>query len=87
MTSGSGKRRVTVTIDAKLLDAIDQVSKNRSAVVEAALKLWRVTQMETQLVQFYRDTTAGDSHVEVEWAQETQEGAMGSWDEDCAPSP
>jgi hypothetical protein len=35
MTSGSGKRRVTITIDAKLLDAINQVSKHRSAVVEA----------------------------------------------------
>ncbi|MGF1577481.1 MAG: ribbon-helix-helix domain-containing protein [Cyanophyceae cyanobacterium] len=86
MSSISGKRRVTVTIDAGLIDAIDQVSDNRSAVIEAALRLWRATQIETQMAQFYQNRPADDSQAEVEWAQETQEQAMQTWAEDPTPS-
>ncbi|APB32488.1 hypothetical protein GlitD10_0187 [Gloeomargarita lithophora Alchichica-D10] len=82
----SGKRRVTVTIDANLLNAIDQASDNRSAVVEAALRLWQATQVEKQLTQFYQNRSPADRDTEVEWAQATQQSAIASWPEDTMSS-
>lgn len=86
MSRISGKRRITVTIDAGLINAIDQVSDNRSAVIEAALRQWRVTQIENQMAQFYQNRTTDDSQAELEWAQETQEQAMQTWAEEPTPS-
>jgi hypothetical protein len=80
--SSSAKRRVSVTIDAALLDAIDQFSDNRSAVIEAALRLWQAQQVQDQLRQFYQNRPQSDIQNETTWAQETQDNAIQQWDND-----
>ncbi len=63
------KRRVSVTIDAALMDAIDQLSENRSAVIEEALRLWRSHKIEEQLRQFYQNASQPDLSDEEQWAE------------------
>ncbi|PSN17146.1 hypothetical protein C7271_19250 [filamentous cyanobacterium CCP5] len=80
--SSSSKRRVSVTIDAALLDSIDQFSENRSAVIEEALRLWQAQRIQAQLRQFYQTRPQSDIQGETAWAQETQDAALQQWDED-----
>ncbi|MBF2090297.1 MAG: hypothetical protein IGR80_14085 [Synechococcales cyanobacterium K44_A2020_017] len=81
MANAPNKRRVSVTIDADLLDAIDQFSDNRSAVIEDALRLWQAQQIQDQLRQFYQNRPQSDIQDETAWAQETQAAAIQQWDE------
>jgi Arc/MetJ-type ribon-helix-helix transcriptional regulator len=82
MANAPNKRRVSVTIDADLLDAIDQFSDNRSAIIEEALRLWQAQQIEDQLRQFYQNRPQSDIQDETAWAQETQDATHQQWDED-----
>jgi len=68
MSTSSTKRRVSVTIDADLLDAIDQFSDNRSAAIEEALRLWRVQKIQEQLRQYYQSRRQADVEEEEQWA-------------------
>lgn len=68
MGTPPNKRRVSVTIDADLLDAIDQVSDNRSAVIEEALRLWRIQNINEQLRQYYQTQSQSDLDHERQWA-------------------
>ncbi|ASC70260.1 hypothetical protein XM38_011960 [Halomicronema hongdechloris C2206] len=68
MSTSSTKRRVSVTIDADLLDAIDQFSDNRSAAIEEALRLWRVQKIQEQLQQYYQSRRQADVEEEEQWA-------------------
>ena len=68
MTASSSKRRVSVTIDADLMDAIDHLSDNRSAVIEEALRFWRKHKIEEQLRQFYQNRSQQDIEFEEAWA-------------------
>ncbi|PSN19145.1 hypothetical protein C7271_08785 [filamentous cyanobacterium CCP5] len=79
--SSAGKRRVSVTIDTALLDAIDQWSDNRFAVIEEALRLWQTQRMQAQLRQFYQNCPQSDIQDELTWTEETQDGALQQWDE------
>ena len=67
------KRRVSVTIDADLLEAIDQCSDNRSAVIEEALRLWRVQKIEDQLRRYYQNRSQADIETEEQWATLAQQ--------------
>ncbi|MEB3290693.1 MAG: ribbon-helix-helix domain-containing protein [Leptolyngbya sp.] len=67
------KRRVSVTIDADLLEAIDQFSDNRSAVIEEALRLWRVQKIEDQLRRYYQNRSQADIETEEQWATLAQQ--------------
>jgi metal-responsive CopG/Arc/MetJ family transcriptional regulator len=67
------KRRVSVTIDADLLEAIDQLSDNRSAVIEEALRLWRVQKIEDHLRRYYQTRSQADIEVEEQWATLAQQ--------------
>lgn len=80
--SSSPKRRVSVTIDAALLDSIDQFSENRSAVIEEALKLWQAQRIQAQLRQFYQTRSQRDIQDEFAWTEETQDFALQQWDEE-----
>ena len=84
MANAPNKRRVSVTIDADLLDAIDQISDNRSAIIEEALRLWQAQQIQDQLRQFYQNRPQSDIQNETTWAQETQDAALQQWDNDSA---
>lgn len=68
MVVPSNKRRVSVSIDADLLKAIDQVSDNRSAVFEEALQLWRIQKINEQLRQYYQTQSQADLDHEAQWA-------------------
>ena len=80
MSQLQGKQRVTVTIDAKLLRAVDQLSENRSAAIEEALYLWHRQQIETQLQRFYLNHNSSSLEDEEQWAQSTQDRAIASWE-------
>lgn len=73
MTPLPPKRRVSVTIDADLLDAIDQFSDNRSAVIEEALRLWRIQKIDAQLRQYYQTQSQVDLDDEEQWATFAQQ--------------
>ncbi|NBD18406.1 MAG: hypothetical protein GVY04_20420 [Cyanobacteria bacterium] len=77
----SRKQRITITIDTSLLKQVDQLSNNRSAVVEEALRLWQKQQIENQLRSFYENRSSKDLNEESVWADQTQEAAMMSWEE------
>lgn len=72
MVAPSNKRRVSVTIDADLLEAIDQVSDNRSAVIEAALRLWHIQTINEQLRQYYQNQPQPDLDQAAQWADFAQ---------------
>jgi len=68
MSPSPPKRRISVTIDAELLEAIDQFADNRSAAIEEALRLWRIQQIENQLRQYYQHRSQADIQEEERWA-------------------
>lgn len=80
MNQLQGKQRVTVTIDAKLLSAVDRLSQNRSAAIEEALHLWHRQQIEAQLQRFYTHRNSQSLQEEEQWAQATQDKAIASWE-------
>jgi hypothetical protein len=73
MASLSNKRRVSVTLDADLLEAIDRFSSNRSAAIEEALRLWRIHKIEEQLRQYYQTRSQDDLEDEEAWATLAQQ--------------
>lgn len=73
MASLPNKRQVSVIIDADLLDAIDQLSDNRSAAIEEALRLWRIQKINAQLRQYYQAQPQSDLDDEEEWATFAQQ--------------
>jgi metal-responsive CopG/Arc/MetJ family transcriptional regulator len=72
MTESTPKTRISITVDAQLLEEIDRLSDNRSAAVEEGLRLWKRQQTENQLRQSYLNQTASDIKIEREWAQIAQ---------------
>lgn len=68
MSTSPLKRRVSVTIDANLLDAIDQFANNRSAAIEEALRLWRISKIQEQLRQYYQTRRACEMQEAEQWA-------------------
>jgi Arc/MetJ-type ribon-helix-helix transcriptional regulator len=81
MINNSQKQRISITVDAHLLEEVDRMTKNRSAAVEEGLRLWRKQQIEEQLRNFYQNRSQVDIEFEKEWAEETQEQAIATWDE------
>jgi len=76
MTTGSQKQRISITVDTQLLQEVDKLTKNRSAAVEAGLKLWRKQQIEEQLQNFYQNRSQTDESFEQEWTETTQKQAI-----------
>ncbi|MBE9168133.1 hypothetical protein IQ238_11605 [Pleurocapsales cyanobacterium LEGE 06147] len=81
MSNSSQKQRISITVDAQLLEEVDRLTKNRSAAVEEGLRLWRKQQIESQLRNFYQNRSQIDVEFEKEWTEETQEQAIAAWDE------
>ncbi|NMF83444.1 ribbon-helix-helix domain-containing protein [Nodosilinea sp. P-1105] len=69
MTTTPDKRQVSIMLDAELLDEIDRLSDNRSAVIEEALRLWRNQRIDAQLRQFYQSRSQADLEHEEAWAK------------------
>ncbi len=72
MTQSSPKQRISITVDAQLLEEVDQLTNNRSAAVEQGLRLWRTKQIEGQLRQSYQNRSPADVAFEQEWAEFAQ---------------
>ncbi|MEM8675990.1 MAG: hypothetical protein AAGF83_19275 [Cyanobacteria bacterium P01_G01_bin.67] len=81
MTTNPQKQRISITVDTQLLQEVDKLTKNRSAAVEAGLKLWRKQQIEKQLRDFYQNRSETDELFEQEWTDATQEQAALAWSE------
>lgn len=81
MNISSQKQRISITVDSLLLQEVDKLTKNRSAAVEAGLKLWRKQQVEEQLKSFYQNRSSNNKSFEREWAEATQEQAISAWNE------
>ena len=72
MTQPVTKQRISITIDAKLLQEIDQMTENRSAAVEAGLRLWHRQQIENQLRAFCQAQKPTDRQFDEDWGEFAQ---------------
>ena len=72
MSISNEKHRISVTVDPHLLQAIDEVSTDRSAVVEEGLKLWYQHYIEDQLHNFYRQEHQNKQQLNQDWAEFAQ---------------
>ena len=72
MTQPVSKQRISITVDAKLLQDIDQMTENRSAAVEEGLRLWHRQQIENQLRAFYQAQKPTDKQFDEDWGEFTQ---------------
>lgn len=72
MTQSSSKQRISITVDAKLLQNIDQMTANRSAAVEEGLRLWHQQQIENKLRAFYQSQKQLDRKFDRDWGEFAQ---------------
>ncbi len=72
MTQPVSKQRISITVDAKLLQDIDQITENRSAAVEEGLRLWHRQQIENQLRTFYQAQKPTDRQFDRDWGEFAQ---------------
>ena len=84
------KEKVTVSIDPKLVDAVDQEVRthhadSRSAVVEEALRLWRVEQQRQAIEQgvetYYRSRSQKEQHEDQAWTRLASRHAQRLWND------
>ncbi|WLT40689.1 ribbon-helix-helix domain-containing protein (plasmid) [Synechocystis sp. B12] len=72
MPTSSGKQKISITVDSALLQNIDRLTENRSAVVEEGLRLWYQHHVEEQLRHFYQNQHQEDREMEEEWGEFAQ---------------
>lgn len=72
MTSSVSKQQISITVDTKLLQDIDRLTKNRSAAVEEGLRLWYRQQIENQLRAFYQNQKQTDKQFDRDWGEFAQ---------------
>jgi hypothetical protein len=72
MSQPVSKQRISITVDATLLQNIDCITKNRSAAVEEGLRLWYRQQIENQLRAFYQTQTPTDRQFDRDWGEFAQ---------------
>ena len=72
MTQPVSKQQISITVDTKLLQEIDRITENRSAAVEAGLRLWYRQQIENQLRAFYQTQKPTDRQFDRDWGEFAQ---------------
>ena len=82
--AGLGNReKVTISINASLLNAIDEhvhrMGANRSAVFEQALLIWYRWQQEQADIAYYTSLTDKDKAANAAWTKITTEAAKHIW--------
>lgn len=84
------KEKVTVSLDSALVKAVDQEVRaqhagSRSAVVEEALRLWRIEQqrlaIERGVEDYYRGRSQKEQREDRAWARFATQRARRLWDE------
>ncbi len=87
---GAVKEKVTVSITPELVDAVDQEVRahhadSRSAVVEEALRLWRVEQQRRAIEQgteaYYRSRSHKEQREDQAWARLATRHAKRLWND------
>ncbi len=79
------KVRVTITIEASVLERIDRLSQgsSRSEMFERALKHWlrdrRFRALEKGIAAYYRDQPAADGVENREWAEHSSRQIAKTW--------
>lgn len=72
MSTSNSKKRISITVDAELLEAIDKITNNRSAAVESGLRLWHQQQIENQLSSYYQNQQASEHQFDENWGEFAQ---------------
>lgn len=84
------KEKVTVSLDAELVHAVDQEVRahhagSRSAVVEEALRLWQLEQRRQAIEQgtegYYRSRSQQEQREDRAWTRLAAQRARRLWDE------
>lgn len=84
------KEKVTVSLDSALVDAVDHEVRahhadSRSAVVEEALRLWRLEQQRHAIEQgteaYYRSRSQKERREDRAWARLATRSAKRLWDD------
>ncbi len=82
-SSGENREKVTISINAPLLHAIDEhvrsTGVNRSAVFEQALLVWYRWQQEQADIAYYTSLTDKDKAANAAWTKITTEAAKYIW--------
>ncbi len=87
---GTVKEKVTVSIDPDLMEVVDQEVRthhagSRSAVVEGALRLWRIEQqrrfIEAGVAEYYRSRSGRDQREDGAWTRLAGRHAKRLWDD------
>jgi Arc/MetJ-type ribon-helix-helix transcriptional regulator len=85
------KAKVTVSLDADLLAAVDErvkqgEARSRSAVVEDILRQWRQEELQKQLERdieaYYLSMTEEEKEEDRRWAEFAARAAAQAWEED-----
>ncbi len=72
MTSSDSQQRISITVEAKLLQDIDRMTENRSAAVEEGLRLWYRQENENQLRAFYQTQKPTERQFDQNWGEFAQ---------------
>ena len=84
------KAKVTLSLDQALLGAVDEavkrdVADSRSAVVEAALRLWKVERrrqwLEREVEAYYRAQTPAERQEDRAWTKLAGRQARRLWED------
>ena len=84
------KEKITVSIDPELMETVDREVRahhadSRSAIVEEALRLWRVEQRRQAIEQgveaYYRSQSDTDRQEDRGWTRVAARSARRFWDD------
>jgi metal-responsive CopG/Arc/MetJ family transcriptional regulator len=90
MRSETAKAKVTVSVARSLVSAVDDAvrhreANSRSAVVEDALRLWRLehkrAHLEQEVERYYRSLSAKERQEDQQWARFASRQAKRLWED------
>ena len=88
--ANAAKEKVTVSIDPQLVAEVDREVQahhagSRSAIVEEALRLWRIEQMRREIErgveEYYRSRSRKEEREDRAWSRHSSRQAKHLWDD------
>ncbi len=79
------KTKISVTVDSKLVDKVDQldIDASRSEIVEMALGHWlrnqRAESLNRAIEEYYRELTKDEQKEDAEWAALSASAVDEAW--------
>ncbi len=79
------KTKISVTVDSRLIEKVDQldIDASRSEIVEMALQRWlrdqRLESLDSAIEEYYRELTKGEQKEDAEWAALSASAVDESW--------